>query len=196
MAAIRILTRGGFNMSQRLRDYRLFWREFRGNFHTTGAVLPSGRLLAGSLARYVGQHAGPQRILKWGPAPGQSRRGSSAHCGPAIPLTWSSSTNSLSPICASDSPAIRPSWRSAGNRGVLHRPVEQLDQAEPYDVIVSGLPLNNFSVAQVDSILGTFRGPLCRGGILSFFEYIAIRMPVRWSAGGTSAFACAASGGR
>ena len=45
----------------------------------------------------------------------------------------------------------------------------------PYDLIISGLPLNNFSVAAVEEILTTFRRLLSPGGTLSFFEYIAIR---------------------
>jgi phospholipid N-methyltransferase len=58
---------------------------------------------------------------------------------------------------------------------VLHAPVEQLEAEAPYDLIVSGLPLNNFSVESVENILGVFRRLLRRGGWLSFFEYIAIR---------------------
>jgi phosphatidylethanolamine/phosphatidyl-N-methylethanolamine N-methyltransferase len=42
-------------------------------------------------------------------------------------------------------------------------------------VIVSGLPLNNFSVDQVEQILHLLTGLVRPGGTLSFFEYIAIR---------------------
>src|SRR4051794_4595277 len=40
-------------MRQRLSDYRVFWRQFRQAYHSTGAVLPSGRALARALARFV-----------------------------------------------------------------------------------------------------------------------------------------------
>lgn len=40
-------------MRQRWADYRVFWREFRQQYHTTGAVLPSGRALARALVHYV-----------------------------------------------------------------------------------------------------------------------------------------------
>ena len=42
-------------------------------------------------------------------------------------------------------------------------------------MIVSGLPLNNFSVAFVEQLVGKLSRLLAPGGTLSFFEYIAIR---------------------
>src|SRR5689334_9085073 len=46
-------------MRQRLADYRVFWRQFREAYHSTGAVLPSGRGLARALARYVREDVPP-----------------------------------------------------------------------------------------------------------------------------------------
>src|SRR6185436_18579914 len=40
-------------MRQRLADYRVFWRQFRQAYNSTGAVLPSGRGLAVALSRFV-----------------------------------------------------------------------------------------------------------------------------------------------
>ena len=58
---------------------------------------------------------------------------------------------------------------------MLHCPIEELPHDQTYDVIVSGLPLNNFSAALVEQILATLVGLLSPGGTLSFFEYIAVR---------------------
>jgi len=57
-------------MSQRLSDYRLFLREFRQTFHSTGAILPSGRALARSLASRVGCAQEGQKILEVGSGTG------------------------------------------------------------------------------------------------------------------------------
>ncbi|MCI0492598.1 MAG: translation initiation factor IF-2, partial [Planctomycetes bacterium] len=46
---------------------------------------------------------------------------------------------------------------------------------EKYELIVSGLPLNNFSVDLVVAILAKLVRLLAPGGTLSFFEYMAIR---------------------
>ncbi len=40
-------------MRQRLADYRVFWRQFRQAYNSTGAVLPSGRSLAVALSHFV-----------------------------------------------------------------------------------------------------------------------------------------------
>jgi phospholipid N-methyltransferase len=172
-------------MSQRLRDYRVFWQEFRANFHTTGAILPSGRSLARALARHVGQADGPQRILEVGPGTGavtaQIVKGlRSVDHFDLVELNDQFVAN-LRQRFASDPPFMAVSGQSR----VLHQSVEQLESDEPYDLVISGLPLNNFSVEQVESILTGFRRLLRRGGLLSFFEYIAIR-PARALVSGPS----------
>ena len=51
-----------------------------------------------------------------------------------------------------------PKFQAVRNRcRILHRPVQDLPADEPYDLLVSGLPLNNFPVELVDEILAAFR---------------------------------------
>jgi len=59
-------------MAGMLTDYRVFLRQFFRRYHTTGAILPSGRRLAAALCRYVGESdgTGPRRILEVGPGSG------------------------------------------------------------------------------------------------------------------------------
>src|SRR3954468_6558666 len=62
-----------------------------------------------------------------------------------------------------------------GRVSLVHASVEELPEDEPYDVIISGLPLNNFDVALVESILEKLRRLVAPGGTVSFFEYVAVR---------------------
>jgi len=162
-------------MSQRLSDYRVFWREFRGNFHATGAVMPSGRLLARALARFVGQSARPQRVLEVGPGTGAVTRAIVAALRPDDRLDLVELNAEFVRALERRFEADQPFCDVAEQSRVLHRPVESLEDEAPYDLIVSGLPLNNFSVPEVENILRVFRRLLRDGGHLSFFEYIAIR---------------------
>src|SRR4051812_12547688 len=74
-------------MRQRWADYRVFWRQFRQAYNSTGALLPSGRGLAVALSRFVrgdvrsshplgnqapagGGEAEGRRILEVGPGTG------------------------------------------------------------------------------------------------------------------------------
>ena len=59
---------------------------------------------------------------------------------------------------------------------ILHQAVETLPPTDRYDVIVSGLPLNNFAVADVERILQALTRLLNPQGTLSFFEYVAVRL--------------------
>lgn len=163
-------------MQRRFTEHTLFFREFLRNFHTTGAVLPSGRFLAAALAHFVGEKsAEPRRILEVGPGTGAVTRHIIARMGPAdrIDLVELNDTfvEQLQRRFAAE-PAFQ---RVAGLARVLHCPIEDLPRDERYDLIVSGLPLNNFAVADVERILSALTELLASEGTLSFFEYIAVR---------------------
>jgi len=163
-------------MHRRFSEHALFFREFLRTFHTTGAVLPSGRCLASALARFVRQQSPqPRRILEVGPGTGAVTRCIIAGMGP---------TDQIDLVELNDAFVRRlkrrfedePAFRAVADRArVLHCPVEDLPRSDRYDLIVSGLPLNNFTVAEVERILAALTELLAPGGTLSFFEYIAVR---------------------
>ncbi|HEX4144260.1 MAG TPA: class I SAM-dependent methyltransferase [Pirellulales bacterium] len=167
-------------------DYRVFWREFRQHYHTTGAIAPSGRALAAALARFVGEgdsapHSQPQpsprqrRILEVGPGTGAVTTALVRGLGPDDCLDLVELNDSFVAHLR-ERFASEPAFRAVESRSrVLHQPLETLPADASYDLIVSGLPLNNFSVPAVEEILATYRRLLRPGGTLSFFEYIAIR---------------------
>jgi phospholipid N-methyltransferase len=65
--------------------------------------------------------------------------------------------------------------QAAGRIELVHASVEELAEDKPFDLIISGLPLNNFSAELVEQILAKFRRLLSPGGTVSFFEYVGIR---------------------
>jgi phosphatidylserine decarboxylase len=72
--------------------------------------------------------------------------------------------------------AEMPVFQTAGDRiTLLHAAVEELPEDKPFDLIISGLPLNNFTAQSVEQILAKLRRLLAPGGTLSFFEYVAVR---------------------
>ncbi len=162
-------------MTRLLHDHRVFWREFRHQFHTTGAVMPSGRFLGRALARYVGKQPGGQRILEVGPGTGAV----TSHIVRKLRPDDRLDLVELNPQFVDrlkERFASEPAFQAvAGQKRILHQSVESLSPDEPYDLIVSGLPLNNFSVEDVRSILAVLVRLLPPAGMLSFFQYIAIR---------------------
>jgi phosphatidylethanolamine/phosphatidyl-N-methylethanolamine N-methyltransferase len=163
-------------MSGRLSEHGLFFREFLRNFHTTGAVLPSGRFLAAALARFVDQPSSqPRRILEVGPGTGSVTRRVIAGMSSSDRLDLVELNEKFVRQFELRFQSDPPFLAVADRARVLHCPIEDLPMGESYDLIVSGLPLNNFSVAVVENLLATLTKLLAKGGTLSFFEYIAVR---------------------
>lgn len=162
-------------MPGRISEYRTFWREFRQTFHTTGAVLPSGRLLCRALARQIGRSGSASRILEVGPGTGVVtqeilQRMLPQDCLDLVEINPRFAAH-LRRRFAEDA-----RWQPFADRiRVLEMPIEELPTTTKYNHIVSGLPLNNFDCAFVKRVLEHFHKLAGEGCTLSFFEYVAIR---------------------
>jgi phosphatidylethanolamine/phosphatidyl-N-methylethanolamine N-methyltransferase len=156
-------------------NYRLFWQEFRRTFESTGAIAPSGRRLCRELARYVAGDGRPRRLLEVGPGTGVVTDAIISQMGPHDTLDVVELNDRFVEALRQRLQADHL-WRRVGDRvRVHHLPVEQLDDVEPFDAIVSGLPFNNFPVDLVKNILTHLEKLAKPGATLSFFEYVAIR---------------------
>lgn len=166
-------TNGG--MGAWFHDQRVFWRQFREQFHTTGSLLPSSRYLGRSLARFVGGNGQARRVLEVGPGTGAVTAQIVRRLGDADTLDLVELNDEFVRRLRHRFEHEEAFRRVAGRCRVFHQRVETLAGSEPYDVIVSGLPLNNFSAGDVEQILDVLLRLLRPGGMLSFFEYLAIR---------------------
>lgn len=159
-------------------DLRLFFREFRQTYRTTGAIAPSGRKLARALARFVPPPGGAtiaRRILEVGPGTGAVTRAVIDALGPIDALDLVELNDRFVARLRERLATDATFQRVAARTRLFHQSVEELPPEPKYDVIVSGLPLNNFSVELVDRLLAALTSRLAPGGSLSFFEYVWIR---------------------
>jgi phosphatidylethanolamine/phosphatidyl-N-methylethanolamine N-methyltransferase len=166
-------------VSQPPSPLRVFVRQFRRNFHTTGSIVPSSRFLAGELARLARERSGdagrPWRILEVGPGTGVVTGKIIAAMNADDRLDLVELNDAFVALLRERLQTDRPFAAVAGRVRIFHQPVEQMVATGAYDLVVSGLPLNNFAVDQVRHILDVFRALLKPGGCLSYFEYFAIR---------------------
>jgi phosphatidylethanolamine/phosphatidyl-N-methylethanolamine N-methyltransferase len=158
-----------------MSDYGRFFREFRRDFHHTGAVLPSGLFLARELARPLMGPRPPFSVLEVGPGTGAVTRCLARHLRPDDRLD-AVEINANFAALLSKSLADDPAFSACRDRiRVLNAPLQDVPGEAVYDLIVSGLPLNNFSVAEVRSVFVAFRRLLKPSGTLCYFEYAFVR---------------------
>ncbi len=167
-------------MFSALKNQIAFFRQFRQRFETTGAIAPSSRFLARSMTSFLAarDRSVPVRVLEIGPGTG--------------PVTDSIvrvlQPNDVFDLCELNEEFVRilnqrfeseSAWKSARTQATIHQlPVQDFQTSEPYDFVISGLPLNNFPAGLVESIADTYFRLLKPSGVLSYFEYMYVR-PIR-----------------
>lgn len=166
-------------MKQFVRDHVEFFRQYVRQFETTGAVAPSSRSLARAMTRPLcACRDRDVRILEVGPGTGAVTREIVRHVKPG-------DTFDLVEINAEFANLMRkrfetqPHYRTVAERSTVHVcPLQEFEPEGRYDVIISGLPFNNFPSTLVEELLDVCLELLNPGGTLSFFEYMYIR-PLR-----------------
>ncbi|MFN7972357.1 MAG: methyltransferase domain-containing protein [Acidobacteriota bacterium] len=158
-------------------DLRVFLKEARSHWHHTGALAPSSKSLAraitGPLARR--DRSVPARICEVGPGTGSFTREIVSLMGAQDILdvydlnqTFLGHTREL--LEADATLAAKLSQVS------FHElDARRLDVNAFYDVLISGLPFNNFSPEIVDEILAAYVRATRPDGTISFFEYAGAR---------------------
>jgi len=168
----------------RLSDYQTFLTQFLRSYNTTGSVIPSGRPLGNALCRYVGHTDAPQKILEAGPGTGAVTRCIIDRMGTQDRL-WMVELNPAFAAHLRRAFEEMPTFRDAARRcHLIEGAVQQLGQEGEFDLVISGLPLNNFSSEDVNSILQAYAKLLKPGGVLSFFQYILVRPAKMFVSGG------------
>ena len=159
-----------------------FFRQVREHYHTTGAIAPSSRFLARAqaapLAGLKARTDRPVRVLEVGP-------GTGAVTSRIVKLLEPGDTFDLVEINQSFADLLQrrfaddPAFSSlAGSARVHAVPLQEFSSDAPYDVVVSGLPMNNFSSELVEELFEAYFRLLGPEGTLSYFEYMYMR-PLR-----------------
>ena len=65
--------------------------------------------------------------------------------------------------------------RAADRVGIHHMAIQDFRAEAPYDYIISGLPINNFTADLVREMFEVMFGLLAPQGVLTYFEYIYMR---------------------
>lgn len=161
-----------------------FFREFRRRFETTGSVLPSSRFLARAMTGPLRAHPrpAPLRILEIGP-------GTGAVTGAILSQLRPGDVFDLVEINENFVTVLKNrfekegAWKLRAAQSTIHNcPLQAFRSDAPYDVVISGLPFNNFPTTLVEELVSVSWEHLAPGATYSFFEYMFVRS-VRCSVG-------------
>ncbi|MFH9552057.1 class I SAM-dependent methyltransferase [Streptomyces sp. NPDC017435] len=171
----RIISRDR-SLTQRNAESWMFLIEAARDLRTTGAVAPSGKALARVLTEPVrAQAPHPLAVLEAGAGTGpvtralipQLSRGSRLDIVEANPRFAARLRGLVT---------AHPHLAATSAQVNVHQThVEHLDTDQRYDVIVSGLPLTNFTPVQVERIMARYLELLHPGGTLTYFAYLGTR---------------------
>jgi phospholipid N-methyltransferase len=158
-----------------LSEYAAFFRQVRHNFYHTGAILPSSANLGRVVSRTMLGRRAPMRMLEVGPGTGSVTRVIAGRMQPgdrfdAVEINPRFVEHLQQRLHAD---RVLSAHRDAIR--IIEAPVQDLPGEGVYDLIISGLPLNNFSPELIDTIFAAFRRLLAPGGLLTYFEYAFIR---------------------
>jgi phospholipid N-methyltransferase len=152
-----------------------FLRESRRHFRNTGSLLPSSRFLAKALVTELRKFRGPARILEVGPGTGSVTAEILRLLRPGDRLDAVEINPQFIDVLSQRFDREWLFWSCRDQVRLIQSAVEDLPGRGVYDVIISGLPLNNFPVAQVREIFRVYNRLLKAGGTLSYYEYVFIR---------------------
>lgn len=155
---------------------RIFFREFRQNFHTTGAILPSGQALAREMTRLLAKSPrNPLRMLEVGPGTGPITKQIALRMIPGDHLE-AVEINPAFAAALRTKVEIEPEYaRHRQQIQVVEGNLLTLPREPKYDAVFCGLPFNNFEPHEVGDFFEAMLAMLKPGGCLSYFEYWAIR---------------------
>lgn len=164
-------------MLSSLKNQAAFFKQFRQRFETTGAIAPSSRFLARSMTRYLAARASksPVRVLEIGPGTGAVTESIVRLLQPSDAFDLVELNDEFVRIL-NHRFETESAWKNVRAQSNVHQlPVQDFQTPEPYDFVISGLPLNNFPADLVTTITDAYFRLLKPGGVLSYFEYMYVR---------------------
>lgn len=164
----------------KVRDHLTFFRQFRQRFKTTGAIAPSSRFLASAMTGPMKKtlkdpNAPTRRILEIGPGTGAVTRSIVKLLRPKDRFDLVELNETFVDLLEQRF-VTNSHYKKVREQSMIHRlALQDFTTEEPYDFIVSGLPLNNFSSDLVREVFDCYFRLLVPGGTLSYFEYMYVR---------------------
>ena len=153
-----------------------FFKEVRKNFTELGQVAPSSEDLSRKLTAPLKNLSGKRKILEVGPGTGGVTKQIIKLLAPGDELVVCEINPRLLELVEAKVLKLKVSKKIKIT--FICAPVQELKgnyKKGHFDAIISSLPFTNFPPDLVFEILGLYKSLLRKGGVLTFYEYLALR---------------------
>ena len=153
-----------------------FFKEVRANFTELGQVAPSSKDLSRRLTAPISNLTGSRKILEVGPGTGVVTKQIVKLLKAGDELTVCEINPRLLKLVETKISKLGISKKIQIN--YICAPVQELGgkyKQGYFDAVISSLPFTNFPPELVTEILCLYKNLLRKGGVLTFYEYIALR---------------------
>ncbi len=142
-----------------------------------GAISPSSPGLARALCTHFSRRTGPANVLEVGAGTGPVTRHIGSLLGPEDRLDVCEIQAKLADFLESSvltTEHLAPAFAD-GRVRLLRAPVQEIDRENHYDFVIAGLPFTAFALRDIKDVFKVIRRCLKPGGVMSYFEYVALR---------------------
>jgi phosphatidylethanolamine/phosphatidyl-N-methylethanolamine N-methyltransferase len=158
--------------NEMFKDLSIFLRQFRENFHATGAIAPSSSYLAHAIVKPMKKRPErPIKVLEVGPGTGaftmrilkKLKNGDVLHIFELNRKFYEHLRKKIN---------MENIFAQGIQFQLFNADIRTLKNNQEYDYIISGLPFANFEVEVFCEIMENFLKHLAPDGVISYFEYI------------------------
>ncbi|MBU4269406.1 methyltransferase domain-containing protein [Candidatus Dependentiae bacterium] len=149
------------------KETAVFIGSFFSKPKSVGAVIPSSSFLAMEITKYINNDKGPIKILEVGAGTGVITSKIAEKLGPSDQFDVVELDQDFCKI-------LKEKFKNNSNININCESILDWSPDYGYDYIISGLPFNSFSSDFLHKILNKYRSLILPGGIISYFEYIAL----------------------
>lgn len=165
--AVLILFSSNSSIRSFFTDSFVFMKTFFVNPTSVGALIPSSPFLANAITKYIKRKGAPIKVLEVG-------AGTGSMTGKILKKLKKDDILDAIELDSNFCELLNNKFKKSKNIKVNCLSILDWNPGYRYDYIISGLPFNAFDSDLVQLILKKYEELIKPGGIISYFEYIAL----------------------
>ena len=162
-------------MANIIKENIIVLNQFLKEFKNTGEICSSSRWAAQALTYPMREANKPLRILEIGPGTGTVTKKILQEMKPSDTLVVSEINTSFMNVLKNKLQTDENFIKNKDRVSFVLGPVQEINESEPFDIIVCAVPFLNLDVPTIDSIFTKIKELSTPETIMTYYEYVAIK---------------------